>query len=452
VNHLLRKDPDATWLRRFGDALDVLLRATTIRIMDKWVPAMKVGVTAHLYDVVRELRQPKTPEEAARLYDEVVSHVESVYGQMNLDRLGMSGWIKKGLALLFMYPGWQLGNFLTFLQGTKALAKGAVRPLAEAAGKQIAISEWERLERAFLISQLLVDMGLAISWNYMMTGGKGPETPADLFYFRTGRFNKDGTPEYYVPMIYLRDLVNLGTRPGAAIFNKLHPLPRAALELYSNRDALTGMPIVDPGRGVFSKESLLGGEMAKGLIPHIVEMFQPFSVGAIRSEAGPVTLQDIGRAVAGIHYAPRETAMDRATRMLYRYHMESVKAAPRTKLSLEKGRAERALFEGGVLPDDMQELLGRKDLRELVRKHGVGPFVYYAWPRTPEQLLAVMPYANEDQKRLLAALIIKKINGLRGQPVARLRSLADMISRLPDEDKRLLGIDVVRNAEEGISP
>jgi hypothetical protein len=417
---LKKTDPEITGLRKTAgkaiEALDTALRLSAVPIMEKWVPSIKWGVARHLLEREILIRNPKTWEEVRAIVNNVTDHVESIFGEMNLGRMGLANWIRGWAGVMLRFPGWNIGSFLTIYRGLGGAAKRLAGPLAQAVGKEIPEPTLrEGLESAFILMTLAAHAGIAIPWNLAMMGGKPPENWMDFFFPRTGRYHDDGTPEYYMLWSYMRDWINLMTRPGTAIVHKLNPVITGMAELVANRSPFWGgVPIYHPAKGPLSLEGILGGPQNVGLLKYAAGHFMvPFTVSvAERSEAG-LSPMGLATAAVGLSTAPRRWYYTGATGLAERYWEELVSGLPRSPESLEKVGIKRRVAARlrGEPAEISNEELARLSPREIkeIQKQISEPRLVYLTRRLPmRQAVDVFMHATEEELRLLAPILVEK--------------------------------------------
>lgn len=178
-----------------GNTLMAGMTAANDAIMEHWVPALKMQAFQDLAKSELERIKPATDMQRMELLQDVYTHVENRFGEMDYNRLYMNRSIKEGGFLMFRALGWTLGNLK---EGAGAVTGGLVK-----SGQRLIKGQGLNPDTAFLLGLVATSAAVAGAYNMhrwgKLIGWK------DFIGFRTGRTNNDGTPEYRVPLALIRE-------------------------------------------------------------------------------------------------------------------------------------------------------------------------------------------------------------------------------------------------------
>jgi hypothetical protein len=277
------------------NALPALSEAVSKPVMEKLVPRMKLGVFADMarYEIDR-LGPNAGPNERRAALGQAWDSVENRLGQMTYDNIFWNKTLKDLAMVGVRSVGWNLGTARE-LGGGLADIPSSMRNVVRGQG----ISP--RL--AYVVGLPLVTAFYGAIYQYLMTG-RGPDELKDYFAPKTGRMNKDGTPERMVLPTYMRDVLHATNRAdegparwaqnaGEMARGKLNPAVTTTAEMLFNRD-FYGTAIRNPNDSAVRQ----AWDTAK----HLLAAFKPFSVRAFQQ--GNRTPGTAAQALVGITPAP----------------------------------------------------------------------------------------------------------------------------------------------------
>ena len=250
------------------------------QLFQKLVPYMKLA-TFHLQAPDTLAALPSTASDLDRLHAlaKLNKSVDNLMGEMNYDQLNLPKWMRQVMFILQRSPGWNLGNYRMWFNGSKDAIKLMSKGLT--AGKLNPEAKW-----TYDMSQMVADhlTGIMIaaigtlylthklpSLEHIPAGVKA--TPKVMYeYFRrnykiltaihTGKKDRYGNEITYMPPGYQKDLLNYMTSPGTTLGHKASPILSEAFQLIGNRDYY-GNRIWNPGDPLTTKV----GKAAYGFLP-----------------------------------------------------------------------------------------------------------------------------------------------------------------------------------------
>jgi len=282
----------------FGSALynafPALGDAISKPIMESLVPRMKLGVFADMArsEMDRLERSGQALDTAARrdVLGKAWDSVENRLGQMTYDNLF---WNKTGkdLAMIAIRSvGWNLGTVRELGGGIKDIPSSVMGTLK---GQGIS----SRL--AYTVALPMVTAFYGGIMHYLMTG-RPPDELKDYFSPKTGRTNKDGSPERLSMPSYMNDVQHATNRAdegpmrvvqnlGQMAKSKLNPLIGLVSDMVFNEDFHDGA-IRNPNDPAV-KQTM---DTAK----HFIASFEPFSTRAFSDQTAKGA--PLGQRLAGL--------------------------------------------------------------------------------------------------------------------------------------------------------
>lgn len=325
-------------------------------------------------------------ENAARqIAGRVVKQVDERLGQMNYRNLYMDRTARDVLQGLFTSFGWQVGTLKTigggYLDLTHLVKPPKIHGPLDKAGT-IQDASFSRLSprTAYLVGLHAVLLGINATGTYLMTG-TGVQSPMDVFTMRTGRTNKDGSPERILLPSYVKDEVELVAHGTVAknfeemVKNKVNPIISGIVRLQKNEDYF-GDAIYNPEADAVTQAQQIGKYLAKqyepfavsGALKAIEEGRSPAEIGAevFGAKKAPAHLlrTEFNEFMASESYHPPKTPEEKAYHEKVAAVKKQIQAGDRSGLSTlppaERGKVLRSAHESGTeqqyqhLPIDKQ--------------------------------------------------------------------------------------------------
>lgn len=178
-----------------GDSFMAIMTSATDAIMEHWVPVLKMQAFTDLAQSELMLIKPASDMERMQLLQDAYTHIENRFGEMDYNRLFMNRAIKEGSFLMFRASGWTIG---VMKEGAGALMGGMVKSI-----KRLGKGQGLNPDTAFLLGLIATNAAACGIYNQIrwgnLTGWR------DMIGYRTGNINKDGTPEYRMPLAFIRE-------------------------------------------------------------------------------------------------------------------------------------------------------------------------------------------------------------------------------------------------------
>lgn len=178
-----------------GDSFMAIMTSATDAIMEHWVPVLKMQAFTDLAQSELERIKPATDMDRMQLLQDAYTHIENRFGEMDYNRLFMNRAIKEGSFLMFRASGWTIG---VMKEGAGALMGGMVKSI-----KRLGKGQGLNPDTAFLLGLIATNAAACGIYNQIrwgnLTGWR------DMIGYRTGNINKDGTPEYRMPLAFIRE-------------------------------------------------------------------------------------------------------------------------------------------------------------------------------------------------------------------------------------------------------
>jgi hypothetical protein len=237
---------EAVKLGRYGEAARRLpgrvIDALNWGIFEYLVPRQKLGVFFDMAQDALRRNPDMTVDEKRATFGKLWDSVDNRMGEMVYDNVFWNRALKDTLMGTVRSVGWNLGTFRELGGGVKDIPS--------------TLKRGELSDRtAYIIALPLVTGVLGSMVQYAYTG-QGPQELKDVWFPRTGRKNKDGSPERLSLPSYMKDVyeyahdaVNFakhGGDPLQTVKNKLQPLLSTVAEMLANKD-FYGDAIRSPG-------------------------------------------------------------------------------------------------------------------------------------------------------------------------------------------------------------
>lgn len=195
-------------------------------IMEYAVPRLKLGAFFSLAsDAVERLGPDAGIEAQRREMASIWDTIDDRFGQLVRENLFWNRTLSDLATLGVRAVGWDLGTLRTVIGG----AYDAFR------GGKIDGRMSHRL--AYLIGLPLTVGLIGAMWQYLHTG-KGPQEVKDYFFPKSGRYNKDGTPERVSMPTDVKDIYQYAHEPVKTLEGKASPIMQVTSQLLHNKDFL----------------------------------------------------------------------------------------------------------------------------------------------------------------------------------------------------------------------
>jgi hypothetical protein len=292
-------------------------------LMEYYVPRQKLGVA---YDMIADAirRNPGMSGSELRLTMQGIwDSVDNRMGQLVYDNLFWNRTLRDSMHLGIRAVGWNLGTIREFGGG----AVDAVKDL----DKFMQTGDWQGIGRrtAYIFATTATTAGTAAAIQYLYTG-KGPQTPRDYFFPRTGAKDpKYGYDERISLPTYVKDLDSYNRDPGGTVASKIHPMWSDLWDIWHNRDFFDAA-ITNP-HDPWQKQM-------KDFAKFLAAQYTPFTMRSGSAKRAPSG--EFGRAAqfVGIQRAPMSVASPETQEALQEKF--EGKAALRKKAK-EEARGER---------------------------------------------------------------------------------------------------------------
>jgi hypothetical protein len=277
-------------------------------------------------------------------YD-INSTVDDRLGQFAYDNIFLNKTFRDFLHASVQSVGWNFGTF-RLLGGGVADIRQLLKPAKYAspldkAGK---VTSFDKSRFTNRLAYLLVFNAVAAATNaalqYALTG-KAPDQLKDLFAFRTGRKNDDGSDERWTLPTYQKDEWAVTHHPIDTLGHKLHPMLGLMRELLQNRDYF-GTQVYDPAASL-PKE-------AKQVLTYLAKGFEPYSVqGMMRNRENDSGAVSKVAPFIGINPAPADISRSAFNEFVsdnYFRRQKNVRTIEEAEHSRAHGQAIQDVREG----------------------------------------------------------------------------------------------------------
>jgi len=374
------------------------LEATSWPVMQYLVPRMKLGVFCEMaMDICHRKRHYKLDdfqfrEQLTQAWDSIDNRL----GQLAYDNLFWNQYLKDFLQLSFRSVGWNLGSLREYV--------GAITDVVDTKARMARGDQFLSQKMAYTVGAVATYAPLGAILTYLLTGER-PKELKDYLFPRTGRFNRDGTPERLSLPTYAKDWVAWGTDPGKALLHKAHPMWGTLGEMWWNEDFY--------GTEIRNAEDhwmvRLGHTLA-----HLGEAFVPFSAKnfARMREAGEPLGIALPAAVAGISSAPSYITSTPARKKAVEFLRERMGTGKRTRAEAKAARARKDLVfklrKGEEIEKADVELLSRRQIKSAAREAKMTPFQSLFTRLSFDEALAVYELASDEEKQETRPILAKK--------------------------------------------
>jgi hypothetical protein len=262
---------------RLAPALVELLSKAT---MEHWVPNVKLGAALRAMryeaDSADARGVPLDVDARRERFGRIWDSMDDRFGQLVYDNLFWNRTFNDLSTLAVRAVGWNVGTARAY-GGALADIPSSLRGLARGQG----ISD--RL--AFGVASVAGGALVSAMTQYLLTG-QGPSGLRDLIYPRTGRTNRDGTPERLSIPTYLdHDIAPLFNRADEGPFRwaqnalslipgKLNPIFTVPWETFAKNEDAQGAAIRDPNDPIAAQ--------TRDVFAHILRSLTPFSVSSMQ--------------------------------------------------------------------------------------------------------------------------------------------------------------------------
>lgn len=228
-------------------------------VMEWWVPRIKAGATKALIDrKVAELGSGASQEAIRAAEAEAIDSIDNRFGQLVQDNLFWNKKVKDISKVLMRSPGWNIGTVREVGGGAKdLLMPSTYKALAKGQG----ISERSSYTLSLAAGTALI--GTALSYLYT---GKGPSSPIDYFYPKTGKVDKNGNNERVSLPTYAKDIFAFAHDPVQTAANKANPLISEGMQVASNKDYY-GNQVRNPNDSLATQAKQAGKYLVKSNLP-----------------------------------------------------------------------------------------------------------------------------------------------------------------------------------------
>lgn len=333
-----------------GHALTLIPESINKPLMEKYVPALKIGGYLNAVHAEIKARPDMTPAELQTMKEKRWDDMDNRLGQVVYDNQFMNKSLKDLGFAGVRSMGWTGGTIKTAATGIGEIPLSAKRFF-----KGQGISQ----RTAYMISLPLTVGFFGGMYHYMNTG-QAPQTLDDYFHPKDGTVNEDGTENRVSLPTYMKDFVSYARHPFETLSHKVSPMVTEAYELYNNKD-FYGEQVWNPDDPIYKK----GLEV----LNYEAKSFVPFSVKTnSRDENQP--LQQKVQKFVGVMPAQKETEH---TDMENQINTESIKqngrdAEGKTHEDMEKNIARyhlrQYIHDGGTLKDADPDLVKKAEITD----------------------------------------------------------------------------------------
>jgi len=385
----------------FGATVEVLAKP----IMEWYVPTGKLGLFSKLaqHEMLRVETGEITDEQLLDRLASVWDSVDNRMGQLIYDNLFWNKVMKDSLMLAIRSVGWNLGSW---------------REYAGAGVDLVTINQRIKRGDKFFSQKMSYATGAAIVYatlgaiiQYVLTG-KSPEEPKDYFFPKTGRINPDGSPERLSLPTYAKDIYAYSQRPFQTVRNKAHPLIGLVNEQVRNEDFFN-IQIENPNDPWYNR--------IMSRAQHIRDYSKPFSFKNYEKMKKTGEAEGLARfvSITGITSAPSYVTRSAAQKLMYRYIIEKIPDATRTKEEGERSEYRRLLknkLRKGEVIDRMEalQILGLDSYKRALKESQLPPFSEAFKRLSIDEALNVYSISTDKEKgQSREILFTKYINALK---------------------------------------
>jgi hypothetical protein len=388
--------------------------------MEYVVPRMKLGAFTHaLKAKLAYMKNPNRAEIAAAA-SEAWDVVEDRLGEVVYDNYFWNRYAKDMAHLVVRSVGWNLGSLRVLFRGATEAGESALRAVR---GKAPDVT----LAASYLIA-LPVFTALVGAVLMKLLTGRWPERLEDYFFPQTGDIDEYGRPRRVSLPTYVKDMFHFAREPLKTLANKASPLVDLAADMLQNRD-FYGVKI----RNEFDPIV----EQVKQVAERVIEQYLPFGVReAVRAAEEQATPRHIFLPFFGMVPAPAVLSRTPAERLAQEFIAQRSPVGGRGILQAERSRGIRALSRSirlGKEPGPITREAARsgyitaEDIRRAIKEAGMTPLEVAFQQLSLEEALRVWEVASQDERRLLAPYLLRKIRSMGKLPPAQGKQIIDII-------------------------
>jgi hypothetical protein len=269
-------------------AAPALLEQAMKPIMEHLVPAMKTGdgVQAMRSELLR-LGPDASKADIRHALGRVDDAMDDRYGQLNYNNNFWNKTAKNIGQVLLRSLGWNIGDLRAGLGGAKDLATITTRLKGGAMTDPIVTTRMAYIAAEVIGSAVV---GSLYSYGKGIVGGRPlPEkqTYKDYAFPKTGGFNKDKSPERFIPAGYMKEAYGYAAQPGATIAGKVSPLGALLPQVLSGKNGI-GQPFRNPNDSWLGQKGI---DTAKYIAQQAVPISLRGHADNPRSQIGPFERQ-----------------------------------------------------------------------------------------------------------------------------------------------------------------
>jgi len=365
------------------------------------VPRQKFGVFGEMYKKWMDDNPGATHEELRNEAQQIWNRVDSRLGQVVYDRLFMHNVTKNFAQMMLRAPGWTGGTILEVGGGMKDLIGFVKNPKAGLT------------DRAAYTASMLITTAIVNAVLTTMFTGEPPDDWKDLVAFRTGNLDDRGDPERFMLPTYMKDVYAYAQNGiPTTLQHKTHPLLQMVGDIIKNRDYYD-TEIRSEDENWFVQMAQTAGFVAKSFVPFWIQ-------GLRKEEERGGNLAAKAAPFIGIMPAPSALNKTAAEKLMSEYGANRLPQGTRTKEETEKTNLKREMYVALRKNDKLKALElfneGKKELGLTLRdwhtvtKSAKNDPLENSFKRLSlPQAKRVMDVANDEEKRRLARLYLKKV-------------------------------------------
>jgi hypothetical protein len=386
-----------------AQAIPALFQTLAKPMMERWVPAMKLGMFMDMMESQNKLWTKHGVEPTIELrrkaYGLMVDAVDDRMGQMTYDNLFWYKTLKDAAMVLTRSLGWNIGTLRHILGG----AKDILDIKADKTGINISA------RTAYLVGLPSIIAVYGAMYMYMRTG-EGPKDLKDMYFPRTGKKTPDGRDERISLPSYVKDVYAYKEQTITTLGHKIHPLISMLIQMFEDKDYY-GVMIRNPDDPIVKQLADVARNVAKN--------FVPFSVTGLmkRRESGATPGEQI-EAFFGLMPAPKgltQTPAEKLTDVVAAKHREG---GPITREEFLHGQLKSDLMHGianntsdtaDLINSAMEQGIQGGELLNIIRNSNKPHMTVALIKATPREAMQVWKVANPEERVELYPVIIRKL-------------------------------------------
>jgi probable phosphoglycerate mutase len=332
-----------------GNSAMYLPEAINKPLMERWVPALKVGGYLRSLKSEIEARPNMTPEELQSAKEKIWDSMDDRLGQVVYDNVFMNKSYKDLAFMAIRSAGWTGGTIRSAVKGAAEIPLSASR---------LVKGEGITQRTAYMLALPLTVGFFGAAYHYMNTG-QAPDSLEDYFYPKDGTKNPDGTDHRVTLPSYMKDYISYGNKPVETLMHKTSPIVNDAVELYQNKD-FYGVQIANPKDPMYMRGLERLEYEAKTMVPFSFKS-QPYT--------NPTPKQRIEQGF-GLLHAPVTAERTDTQNAISKAYVDQMghEAEGKTQADLEKQVARKHLreflFNGGEYDDADPEMKKKADISD----------------------------------------------------------------------------------------